>query len=99
MKKVVFMNEFHIIKNGLLNIWMIDNERQDNYNIYQIIKEVFVTFYKEPNLGEQNSYKYLLKIKKEVMYLCVFDMDEFLYSKEKDNLKQVISNINLSSFY
>ena len=85
----------HYKKWGVDHIWMIDNGSKDNYNIDQFIKEGFVTVYKEPNLSQQNSYnKYVTEIKKEVKWLGVFDMDEFLYSKEKDNLKQVISNIN-----
>ena len=85
----------HYKKWGVDHIWMIDNGSQDNYNIDEFINEGFVTVYNEPNLGQQNSYnKYIPKIKKEVKWLGVFDMDEFLYSKEKDNLKQVISNIN-----
>ena len=85
----------HYKKWGVDHIWMIDNGSEDNYNIDEFIKEGFITVYKEPNLGQQNSYnKYATEIKKKVMWLGVFDMDEFLYSKEKDNLKQVISNIN-----
>lgn len=85
----------HYKKWGVDHIWMIDNGSEDNYNIDEFINEGFVTVYKEPNLGQQNSYKkYVSKIKKEVKWLGVFDMDEFLYSKEKDNLKQVISTIN-----
>ena len=85
----------HYKKWGVDHIWMIDNGSQDNYNIDEFIKEGFVTVYKEPNLGQKNSYnKYVTEIKKEVKWLGVFDMDEFLYSKEKDNLKEVISNIN-----
>lgn len=85
----------HYKKWGVDHIWMIDNGSQDDYNIDDFIKEGFVTVYKEPKLGQQNSYnKYIHEIKKEVKWLGVFDMDEFLYSKEKDSLKQVISNIN-----
>ena len=85
----------HYKKWGVDHIWMIDNGSEDNYNIDEFINEGFVTVYKEPQLEQQNSYsKYITEIKKEVKWLGVFDMDEFLYSKEKDNLKQVISNIN-----
>lgn len=85
----------HYKKWGVDHIWMIDNGSEDDYDIDDFIKEGFVTVYKEPKLGQQNSYnRYIPEIKKDVTWLGVFDMDEFLYSKEKDNLKQVISNIN-----
>ena len=85
----------HYKKWGVDHIWMIDNRSEDNYNIDEFINEGFVTIYKEPQLGQQTAYnKYVSEIKKEVKWLGVFDMDEFLYSKENDDLKQIISNIN-----
>ena len=80
---------------GIDHIWMIDNGSQDDYNVDQFIKEGFVTVFNEPELGQQESYnKYLSQIKIDVTWLGVFDMDEFLYSKENDNLKKIISNID-----
>lgn len=85
----------HYKKWGVDHIWMIDNGSQDNYNISQFIKDGYVTIFNEPKQGQEKSYnKYLSQIKKEVTWLGVFDMDEFLYSKESNNLKQVISNVD-----
>jgi len=85
----------HYKKWGVEHIWMIDNGSQDDYNIDQFINEGFVTVYKEPKTGQINSYhKYTPEIKKQVKWLGVFDMDEFLYSKEEDNLKNAITTIN-----
>ena len=94
-RSIIYEWILHYKKWGVDHIWMIDNGSEDDYDIDDFIKEGFVTVYKEPKLGQENSYnKYIPEIKKEVTWLGVFDMDEFLYSKEKDNLKQVISNIN-----
>ena len=85
----------HYRKWGVDHIWMIDNGSEDDYDINEFINDGFVTFYQEPNLGQQDSYnKYLPYIKNEVEWLGVFDMDEFLYSKEDDNLKKVIAGID-----
>lgn len=85
----------HYRKWGVDHIWMIDNGSEDDYDINEFINDGFVTLYQEPNLGQQDSYnKYLPYIKNEVEWLGVFDMDEFLYSKEDDNLKKVIAGID-----
>lgn len=81
----------HYKKWGVDHVWLIDNGSQDNYDITKFIDSGFVTIYKEPNLGQRESYgKYISEIKPEVKWLCVFDADEFLYSKESDNLKKVL---------
>jgi hypothetical protein len=85
----------HYKKWGVDHIWMIDNGSTDDYNIEEFINEGFVTVYKESTLDQQNAYnKYVPRIKKEVKWLGVLDMDEFLYSKDNDDLKHVVSNIN-----
>ena len=85
----------HYKKWGVDHIWMIDNGSQDDYNIDQFINEGFVTVYKEPTTDQINSYhKYTPEIKKQVKWLGVFDMDEFLYSKEEDNLKNAINTVD-----
>ena len=85
----------HYKKWGIDHIWLIDNGSQDDYNIEEFINDGFVTIYKEPNLSQQDAYnKYVITIKNDVTWLGVFDMDEFLYSKEKENLKDVMSDVN-----
>jgi len=94
-----FKNERHILKEWILHykkwgvdhIWMIDNGSEDNYDILEFIKEGFVTIYKEPMLGQQEAYnKYFKEIKKEVSWIFVCDLDEFLYSKETSNIKEIL---------
>lgn len=81
----------HYKKWGVDHVWLIDNGSQDNYDITKFIDSGFVTIYKEPKLGQRASYgKYISKIKPEVKWLCVFDADEFLYSKKSDNLKTIL---------
>ena len=85
----------HYKKWGIDHIWLIDNGSRDDYNIEEFINDGFVTVYKEPNLSQQAAYnKYVITIKNDVTWLGVFDMDEFLYSKEKENLKDVMSDVN-----
>ena len=84
----------HYKKWGVEHIWMIDNGSEDNYNIEEFINEGFVTLFNEPLIEQKTAYnKYIPIIQKEVKWLGVFDLDEFLYSKTKDDLKQVVSNI------
>lgn len=81
---------------GTDHIFMIDNGSQDNYReiINPFIKEGFITLWEEPTLGQYQSYlKYLPIMKKKTKWLGVFDTDEFLYSKEKKNLKSVLQKI------
>lgn len=81
----------HYKKWGVDHVWLIDNGSQDNYDITKFIDSGFVTIYKEPKLGQRESYgKYISEIKPEVKWLCVFDADEFLYSKKSDNLKKIL---------
>lgn len=96
-----FKNEKHILNEWILHykkwgvdhIWMVDNGSEDDYDISEFIDEGFVTVYKEPILGQQSAYdKYLKEIKKEVSWIFICDLDEFLYSKEKDNIKEVLQN-------
>ena len=83
----------HYKKWGVDHIWMIDNGSEDNYNIDEFINEGFVTVYKEPQLEQQNAYnKYIPIIKKDVKWVCNCDLDEFLYSKENNNIKNIIKN-------
>lgn len=98
-----FKNERHILfewishykKWGIEHIWLIDNGSEDNYDVEIFIKEGFITIFKEPVLGQQESYnKYLPKIKQQVKWLGVFDMDEFLYSKENSNIKEILNSVN-----
>lgn len=101
-----FKNERHVMKEWILHykkwgvdhIWMIDNGSKDDYDISEFVNDGFVTVYKEPILGQQSAYnKYYEQIKKKVKWLGVFDMDEFLYSKENkenDDLKAIVSSIN-----
>ena len=50
-----------------------------------------VTIFSESQLGQQDAYnKYLPIIKPDVKWLGVLDMDEFLYSKESDNIKDIL---------
>lgn len=72
---------------------MIDNGSEDNYNIDEFIKEGFITVYKEPQLEQKTAYnKYIPIIKKDVKWVCNCDLDEFLYSKESNNIKNIIKN-------
>ena len=81
----------HYKKWGIDHIWLIDNGSKDNYDISNYINDGLVTLYKEPSLGQREAYnKYLPRIKKNVVWLGVFDMDEFLFSKEDDDLKCII---------
>lgn len=96
-----FKNEKHILNEWILHykkwgvdhIWMVDNGSEDDYDISEFINEGYVTVYKEPMLDQQSAYdKYLKEIKNEVKWLCNCDLDEFLYSKEKDNIKEILRN-------
>lgn len=78
---------------GVDHIWMINNGSSDNS--LQILKpfeeEGFITVWDEPNLGQEVAYtKYFSIIKRETVWLGVFDMDEFLYSERETNLKNVL---------
>ena len=94
-----FKNERHILNEWILHykkwgvdhIWMVDNGSLDDYDISEFIDEGYVTIYKEPTLDQQSAYdKYLKEIKKEVLWLFNCDLDEFLYSREKYNIKQIL---------
>ena len=95
-----FKNEAHILhewilhyeKWGIEHIYLVDNGSLDNYNISTYIESGYVTLYVEPLMGQQHAYnKYLPMIKEEVTWLGMFDLDEFLYTKEeKGNVPQVI---------
>lgn len=81
----------HYKKWGVDHVWLIDNGSQDNYDISKFMESGFVTLFEEPNMGQQQSYdKYVPGIKNEVKWLCVFDADEFLFSKKSDNLKTIL---------
>lgn len=87
----------HYRKWGVNHIWLIDNGSLDEYNVKQFIDDGFITVWKEPSLGQCDSYnKYLEEIKKEVKWLGVFDMDEFLYSKEHSKISDAICSIRAS---
>ena len=87
----------HYRKWGVNHIWLIDNGSLDEYNVKQFIDDGFITVWKEPTLGQCDSYnKYLEEIKKEVKWLGVFDMDEFLYSKEHPKISDAIRSIRAS---
>lgn len=97
-----FKNEGHVIhewihhyrKWGVQHIWLIDNGSSDNYDVQHFIDEGFITVWKEPTLGQFQSYKKYIKIiKKKVHWLGVFDMDEFLYSKEYPTITDAIHSI------
>ena len=86
----------HYKKWGVEHIFMIDNGSQDNYEsiVYEYIKEGFITLWKEPKLGQYQSYlKYFPFMKKKTKWLGVLDTDEFLYSKEKKDLRSVLKKI------
>lgn len=96
-----FKNERHIIHEwlmhhrawGIEHIWLIDNGSEDDYCIDSYIKDGFVTLYSEESMTQIASYeKYLDEISKQVHWLAVIDMDEFLYSKICHDLKKVIQN-------
>lgn len=96
-----FKNEGHILyewilhykKWGVNHIWLIDNGSEDNYNVEEFINEGFITIFKEPLLEQQSAYdKYIPKIKNEVIWVCNCDLDEFLYSKENQDLKFILEN-------
>lgn len=100
-----FKNEGHVIhewihhyrKWGVQHIWLVDNGSSDKYNIQHFIDEGFVTVWKETTGSQTDAYwKYIGKIKKEVHWLGVFDMDEFLYSKEHPTLLDAIQSIQSS---
>ena len=87
------LNEWltHYKKWGVDHVWLIDNGSQDEYNISNFIESGFVTIFQEQKKGQQESYnKYLPNIKQQVKWLCVFDADEFLYSKKSNNLKTIL---------
>ena len=87
----------HHKKWGVDHIWLINNGSQDDYNIEQFINDGYITLFNEPNMGQNASYqKYLPQIKKLVTWLGVFDMDEFLYSKQDNDLKKILKN-NINS--
>ena len=90
-----FKNERHIMNEWLMHykkwgadhIWLIDNGSEDDYNIDSFVREGFVTIYHEPNAGQPEAYrKYIKDISKQVHWLAVLDMDEFLYSRRSNNL-------------
>jgi len=86
----------HYKKWGIDHIFMIDNGSQDNYKdiVNKYIEEGFITLWKEPKLGQYQSYlKYFPIMKKRTKWLGVLDTDEFLYSKEKKDLKSVLKKI------
>lgn len=96
-----FKNERHIINEWLMHyktwgvdhIWLIDNGSEDDYNIDTFVREGFVTIYHEPKAGQSEAYrKYIKDIAKQVHWLAILDMDEFLYSPRSNNLT---SNLHL----
>ena len=93
MKKVYYMNGFNITKNGDSIIFgLIDNGSEDNYNINEFSN---VEVFKEPNLGQIESYrKYFHSISDKVDWLGVVDVDEFIYSKSFDSVKEAIKSVS-----
>lgn len=89
----------HYQKWGVQHIYMIDNGSQDDYDLSEFIQKNYITIFKEPLLGQQQSYdKYISFIKSNVHWLGVFDMDEYLYSRQFDNLQIAIQeNISLNT--
>ena len=94
-----FKNERHILEEwiqhyktwGADHIWLIDNGSQDHYDITTHLDQNYVTVYHEPDLGQVKSYnKYLPELKKQVKWLGIFDLDEFLYSKKTPNIKRIL---------
>ena len=85
----------HNKKWGAEHIWLIDNGSSDEYNIDKYINDGYITLYKEPELGQKDSYqKYLPEIKKNVKWLGIFDMDEYPYSKKENDIKKILKNVN-----
>ena len=85
----------HNKKWGAEHIWLIDNGSSDEYNIDKYINDGYITLYKEPELGQIDSYqKYLPEIKKNVKWLGIFDMDEYPYSKKENDIKKILKNVN-----
>lgn len=90
----------HNKKRGIEHIWLIDNGSNDNYDIKKFIDSKYVTLYKEPNLGQVDSYnKYLPELKKHTEWLAVIDIDEYIYSKKKQDLKEIINEIEKINDY
>lgn len=94
-----FKNERHILNEWILHyktwgvdhIWLIDNGSEDNYDISEFVNNGFVTVINEPKNGQNSSYhKHIKNIMKDVKWLGVFDLDEFLYSRENNNLKEIL---------
>ena len=82
----------HHQKWGFDYIWLIDNGSEDNYNINEFSN---VEVFKEPNLGQIESYrKYFHSISDKVDWLGVVDVDEFIYSKSFDSVKEAIKSVS-----
>jgi len=84
---------------GVDHIYMIDNGSEDDYDtiIEPFIKEGFITLWKEPNINQTWGYnKYMSILKKETIWLGVFDMDEYLYTKKGKNIKTILKRFSPS---
>ena len=84
---------------GVDHIYMIDNGSGDNFEIIiePFIKEGFITLWKEPYINQIWSYqKYMSILKKETIWLGVFDLDEYLYTKKSTNLKDIMKSFHSS---
>lgn len=84
---------------GVEHIYMVDNGSEDNYYkiIESFIKEGFITLWKEPKINQTAGLnKHINLLKKETIWLGVFDMDEYLYTKRGENIKTIIKSFSPS---
>lgn len=102
----IFKNESHILKewidhyffHGIDHIYLINDNSNDNYLtiLQQYIKDHKVTLYNTSNefqgLNRQNQYYnyFFKKHLNETNWFGVFDLDEFLYSPQDVNIRNII---------
>ena len=69
----------HYKKWGVDHVWLIDNGSQDNYDITKFIDSGFVTIYKEPKLGQTESYrKYISEINFSIFFELNINASSFI---------------------
>ena len=91
------LNEWimHHKKWGVQHIWLIDNGSCDDYDISDHINEGFVTVFEEKTMGQIKAYqKYLPELKQKVKWLGIVDMDEYMFSKQENDLKTILKTIS-----
>jgi len=102
----IFKNESHILKewidhyffHGVDHIYLINDNSNDNYLtiLQQYIENHKVTLYNTSNefkgLNRQNQYynHFFKQHFKDTEWLGIFDLDEFLYSPQDLNIKNII---------